>query len=98
MDLCFDCCTDCVCSWFLSSSPVAKCSVKVDGALSSLSGAVGGPVWLNGQSMKPLLAGCVILKMYLLIVLKGTLKYIHQIEAVMDQRFLFIILCHTFAF
>lgn len=47
---------------------------KVDGALSSLSAAVGGPVWLNGQSMKPLLSGLLILKMYLLIALQGILK------------------------
>lgn len=53
---------------------MAWCSVKVDGALGSLSGAVGGPVWLNGQSMKPLLAGFLILKMHLLIVLQDTLK------------------------
>lgn len=59
---------------FSCSPSVAWCSVKVDGALSSLSGAVGGPVWLNGQSMKPLLAGFLILKMDLLVVLQGTLK------------------------
>lgn len=70
----FDRCTDCMCLWFSCSSSVAWCSVKQDAAPSSLSGAVGGPVWLNGQSMKPLLAGFLILKMYRLIVLWATLK------------------------
>lgn len=47
-------------SGFSCSSSVAWCSVK---DLSSLSAAVGGPVWMNGQSMKPLLASSLILKM-----------------------------------
>lgn len=56
---------------------------KVDAALSSLSGAVGGPVRLNGQSMKPLLeffygknalSHCTV----------GLFKMILQIEAAQD--------------
>ena len=63
-----------MCWWFSCSRLWSGAQFKADGALSSLSAAVGGPVWLNGQSMKPLLAGLLILKMYLLIVLQGILK------------------------
>lgn len=57
MDLCLtDAEVSSACGFFSCSLSEACCSVKVDGARSSLSAAVGGPVWLNEQSMKPLLA------------------------------------------
>lgn len=43
--------------WFSCSTSVVWCSVRADAALSSLSGAVGGPVWMSGQSVKPHLTG-----------------------------------------
>lgn len=55
--------------------------LKADAAVSSLSGTVGGPVWMNGQSMKPHLTGVFffLLKMYLLIVLQGYFEEFPQI-------------------
>lgn len=66
---------------------------KVDAALSSLSGAVGGPVRLNGQSMKALLeffdgknalSHCTV----------GLFKTILQIEAAQDLFQAFIVHCY----
>ncbi len=94
----FDCGTDCMCLWFSCSPSVAWCSVRVDSALSSLSGAVGGPVWLNGQSMKPLLAGFLILKMYLLVVLQGTLKASTKAAEDLCHAFILHRYCRQFSF
>lgn len=87
-----------MCLWFSCSPSVAWCSVGVDGALSSLSGAVGGPVWLNGQSIKPLLAGFLILKMYLLVVLLGTLKASTKATEDLCHAFILHRCCRQFSF